>query len=982
MVKTTLADQSYGHFGTPVYDVQRDVRRTISGTKNVEEEEKSTETEVNESMIEESGLTKEIRSLVKEYPELQVAEDILYPLLHASEAVTAAIARYDPAAGDILAFGTAAVSDGQNRHYKTKLLAIPGGECGQMLRLIRLKVETYGWDEHESRLMVPLPTKEIGWWIGKGAPILQICTPEILSQEDTGSFLAVRLPGTTLIFRPRYRSSPVPPAGIHLGCMIPPSRVDANLSLEITRRDWEGQQHADVTFDPWNQRRMAIVDQAGDWAILKLQREHEGKQTFVYKLGHRGSLDGLSERSETRKCAPIAQQDGWARILWVADKNTLLVCTRRRFQLFSLSAETALPFTSFLSKNQWILDVKRCSAMPTWLFVLTSTQILWLEILPELDRGSDITTTTGKILLSAHHFRDPSDISLQMSLENQLDVISVMLWSRSSPMVTCVRLDRQESVTGLPSMTGSPAELLLPVVEKGKALRTSALSFLRLEYEPGAMDSAISMHSLQLLTDDLALHHGFLSSSNSAVPVNAPHQIASARTHSKIAPMMVDEDDDFLVPDELSQKRPLSRTKKRKAHKVEYGSAIHSKISNATKQEGRQEILNIANNLRGLILDEDVQSLGEPAKTLLELALSPIPEVGELAETSQALSNLSTLSRPGLVPDEGGVAVTKLQIPTWASPMGVHTEELEFSDFYNHIIQQQLVPLVNVIPPRFRMGREKLARQIAAEVILSSSRVQVMNPPQETQDQDEMQQSFFLQGGKGKARATGLFPASSQLSEYMSSQTLPTPSPSASRAASTIMSGTTASLPSAASQNIISRLSRHVSFTPSNSSWATRPMTLLAHWDIGADPSTYNYTAKLDDVERQKQEESMTDKQRRKAQEKAERRLKRQRREAEKARGALMSSQPVVMSSQVHRGGNLHDGSQYSAGSQYGGGSQYGRSSPPLPSSPPPVLDRERERNFAMSSQLAVPPIVGSSQLPIRRGDGPTKRKKAKRVGF
>lgn len=437
MVESTLTDQSYGHFGTPVYDVQNKrwifgrsainswhyrplggISRVVTGTRHVEEGRTDAE-----GLDEASGraLTKEIRLAVQGNPELQAAEDILNPLIRSSEAVAAAVAQYDPAVGDILAFGAAAVSDGQNRQYKTKLLAIPGGECGEMLRLIRLETEAYGWNGQEARLLVSSPSEEIGYWIGKGAPIQQICTPEILSQEDSGSFLAVRLPGTTLIFRPRYRASPVPPAGVHLGCTIPPSRVEANLLLEIFPRDWQAQHHSDVTFNPWNQHHLAIVDHAGNWAIVTLKQKPKGSRAYNIELGKRGSLEGLIEESKEMGHASSAQQDGWARILWVADKKTLLVCTRREFQLFSLSTDARLLFPTFLLKDQWILDVRRCPTVPNWIFVLTSTQVLWLEIQPEVDRGSDITATTGKILLSAHHFRDPSDISLQMSIENDLD---------------------------------------------------------------------------------------------------------------------------------------------------------------------------------------------------------------------------------------------------------------------------------------------------------------------------------------------------------------------------------------------------------------------------------------------------------------------------------------------------------------------------------------------------------------------------------
>lgn len=56
-----------------------------------------------------------------------------------------------------------------------------------------------------------------------------------------------------------------------------------------------------------------------------------------------------------------------------------------------------------------------------------------------------------------------------------LIVMSVLLWSRDNPLVTCLRFDRQESITGLPSMIGSPTELLLPIPGNGKVLPTAAI---------------------------------------------------------------------------------------------------------------------------------------------------------------------------------------------------------------------------------------------------------------------------------------------------------------------------------------------------------------------------------------------------------------------------------------------------------------------------------------------------------------------------
>lgn len=558
--------------------------------------------------------------------------------------------------------------------------------------------------------------------------------------------------------------------------------------------------------------------------------------------------------------------------------------------------------------------------------------------------------------------------------------------------MTCLRFDRQKSFNGSPFMIGSPTELLLPVSKSSIELFTLAISVRQLKYKVEEVVGLPAVHSLQLLTDDLALHHAFLGNSSDRLQ-EAPVLMIAAKVKS--APLVVD-DDDFIIPDEFSQKKRRASAKMPKIHKVNYtrnqhgnnerveigrtaeNQAVHRRISTFSKQQDLQDIIDIADDLQDLLLDDGIRGLEVSSKTLFEQALSPSLKVGELAETSDALSDLMSLARPK-VPGEPDIAVQRLRIPSWASPMAVPPDQLEFPGLYNHIVEHQLAPLADEIPPRFRLGRERLARTIAAEVILSISRVDSVDQPEDSQEKEDSQEQEDSQHpcppfhSKGKAKTTDLFPASSQLSDFMSSQTLPTSSPSSPRAASTIMSGTSTSLSSASSRTALSRLSRHVTLSVPRSSRASRRkrglLAVVAHWDIGHDPSTYNYAAKLRELERQRHERNMTEKQRLKAREKAERLLKRQRKENEKAWSMRHRSIPTVMSSQAR------------GGSQFGD-SQYGRSSPTLPLSSPPMMERNRDRGFAASSQMVAPPTVGSWQAPARRGDRPAKRKKVKREGF
>ena len=171
---------------------------------------------------------------------------------------------------------------------------------------------------------------------------------------------------------------------------------------------------------------------------------------------------------------------------------------------------------------------------------------------------------------------------------------------------------------------------------------------------------------------------------------------------------------------------------------------------------------------------------------------------------------------------------------------------------YDSLVQDWLAPLPADVSNRIRIAKEKLIRNIAAE--LSLARVVIFRAPDEG----------IAQAGKGHSRASSQpnmlqdykFPPTSQMSEYgVSSSFGPNKS---SSLPGTPSSSQPPQLPSQDSKGTpYSRLRLYTSIheqPPLSKSVSN----LLAHWQPGSDPSTYDWqkTAQALDVE-EAQEERM-----------------------------------------------------------------------------------------------------------------------------
>ena len=325
----------------------------------------------------------------------------------------------DPTSSTLMDVGFAVDKEYISAVKKMQISATASGESGNLLRLIRPRIEALGWDNHHGiklRVLNPASAEEC-FWLGDGGPIRQI----IFAVDTDGltSWLAVRRAESTTILRPSFRH-PAKPSTFPTGFMGAgaQARLFPNPLLSLKIETTGGRPHADVSFNPWYIRQFAIVDQQGYWSIWDIEGQSRKRINFDVIRGKSGHIH--DERSLDRDARLTSTPNGWGRVLWAGGVSTLIVCERRSLAVFSLKGQPKrlfCPDIIDLKSAHWILDVKRSKTRLDEIFVLTTSHIFWIQIHAVGEEVRNESETVGaEILLSCRHFRDGHNEMLKLEV--------------------------------------------------------------------------------------------------------------------------------------------------------------------------------------------------------------------------------------------------------------------------------------------------------------------------------------------------------------------------------------------------------------------------------------------------------------------------------------------------------------------------------------------------------------------------------------
>jgi RNA polymerase I-specific transcription initiation factor RRN6 len=324
----------------------------------------------------------------------------------------------------LFAIGMASDIEHDSGSRKTQIMAIAYGEAGNVLRLIKPRVEALGWDGRRGtklRSLNPI-SSENGYWIGDGGPIQSITFAS--DMNGLSSWLAVLKSECTTILRPTYHQVNAPSTStIKMGKKYPPSRLNAKLIVAMRMESTGGRPHADVSFNPWYVRQFAVVDKQGHWSVWNIEGQKSKRVTFEATPGRSGHIhdDSLSDLSFKSTC----DSDGWGRILWAGSVSTLIVCDRHNLAVFDLKATPKRLYSPPLVRpdsGEWILDVKRDPNNLQHIFVLTTRHVFWLQVTAAGEDHDELSGYVGaRILLPVRHFRNDEDDTAKLALFDEND---------------------------------------------------------------------------------------------------------------------------------------------------------------------------------------------------------------------------------------------------------------------------------------------------------------------------------------------------------------------------------------------------------------------------------------------------------------------------------------------------------------------------------------------------------------------------------
>ena len=422
MAKRSARDLRYGHPGPTIYDSQsrgwifgRDALRHLRfeplGSPSVPLAPSNRI--VAPTLSSYDLLHSQIQHIAKRYPHAIPGANYARFESKVSEVIAAQTTHLDPNQGDLLDCGFAAFeAKGSNINM---VAALPGGQAGHLLRLVPMQTEWQGWDEDTNKRLesVEPNAKESGWWSGVGQPIQQVCFTHL--SYDQWTYLAVRTSSTISIFLPLRHKFAVAPKVLSPGYIhFDPSRLDPNHLFTLSAEQLGPSPPSDVSFNPWEQREFALIDQQGHWSVWNFKKAPKDTGIRDVKCVKEGQLP---IRTVAQGDSEVTVEDGWARVTWVLNRNTIVICNRNALGIHDLSSGLCAMETSVLDLSEnstWLLNVRRHPDLNDQLFVTTTSRIFWLRVV-EADRSMTDSPQTCRVqrLLVWNHFRDAGDISLR-----------------------------------------------------------------------------------------------------------------------------------------------------------------------------------------------------------------------------------------------------------------------------------------------------------------------------------------------------------------------------------------------------------------------------------------------------------------------------------------------------------------------------------------------------------------------------------------
>ncbi|KAI6714387.1 hypothetical protein JHW43_003047 [Diplocarpon mali] len=805
----------------------------------------------------------QMRWMRKNLPESFPASPLISKFIKAScEAPSGSFNRCGP----LLAIGKAYDVDRISGARRPRILAIPHGAAGHILRLIKPRIETRGWGKHSgARLNLLNPESlDAGHWVGTGGPIRQILFADI--ENETEVLLAVRQDTVTTVFRPTYGRIHKPSVLLNESpTLFTPTLLDANPIASLTALRTGSQNHSDVAFNPWFPRQVAIVDSQGYWGIWELEKSHGNKSTEFFKHRKMGGIYDGQVQGDISKAPTMAHFDGWYRIMWICNLNTIVICNRRYLAIFDVKGKTTLIGHAdiFASGNtDWVLDIQWSSQNRSHLFVLTTTRIFWLEVIPAGDRSEDENGFPCRVkkIVSYIHFMSPDDETMKLTLLRSQHV-SIAITSAKNRIVNYYSFRPDQA-----SSKGSLS--LLMKLESNEELSSPlhSVNFFPCIVVPSA--SHISGPGLKYIQEGVEFFQLWAITSNLSL-ISALTCITEGRERFVVIPPgtklllsrqyfgpKIAIDEDFIVADNefqlLVEKRIGTAVSTKDLFETDqtrftlnwrkiFQSAFMGRSTPSDDTPDFDDLLHSA-----LIqINQGIENDDFSNSTLLDLIGVPSPG-GDLQQASTSVDAFLASLASGQIPEAQQTLIIQyitlgLDIGFPEDPDSTH---LDFLRLFDQLVEYWMADLPATIPNLARHTKFKAVRQLTLELGLSSIGISLQDKassvPLAIQAEDDVVTESMISKDRRTTRDSSAIMASSQMTMMHVEPCVPT-----STATPSLYSHVTP-MSDLLEDQAIARLRRYAPTIKAKLQVGTRANTsVLSHWpsEPGADPEEYSYEA-------------------------------------------------------------------------------------------------------------------------------------------
>ncbi|KAF2754510.1 hypothetical protein EJ05DRAFT_143626 [Pseudovirgaria hyperparasitica] len=864
-----------------------------------------------------------VKALYREVPNLDFDMSLMQELLQESEAVTEVQDVYDPLYGDLFCFGQAI--DTTVQCGSSSICVVPGERTGAGLKIKRLVNTVHGWNfDHSTGLLLSSPQRHIGHWQGPGARILQVCDSEV--QEGMEDFVAVRLPSVIYLLRPVYeRSTPFPS---HMNRSY--SSLHPNHILTISKKDIEESAFADVTFNPWYKRQLAVVSQTGSWRIFEISGTQRHKRsTYTTSIVRQGSFQHSSKLT-TRG------DDGWYRVLWICNSNVIVVCARREINFYNISTlplRLGRPNLGLDHSSEWILDMRRVPGQRNHLAILTTTHLLLIDaghLAETMNADGEILTASN--ITSWKLWRDRDDITLRMSMAADHDgSILAVIYSRLNLLITNIRFEISE-VAGSARSLSDPCHLDLGQVTT-RNIVSAKIALTNFASVDGAMEKSEEDHDyvdksffqLFVVHDDYSMESFvFFSSSSNASrhdglvepfdwikPWSRQAQVSQKHVDDIMEDTMEGLSDFHLGHDNTDYDVPEP------IHPPDFGSGFHDiyKFSVRQQDDDTSPLIPSLDRVRSNLEDSHTDDMSaDLSRTLYEI-IGPTTMVADTSTASSAFWDFCRTEVTNLEPDipkygirpiisNTHIGLEMIQ-PIDDDDQEGRAQDLTISAVYRHATKHWLGGLNPDTSRHFRRSREHIIRRAAVDIALSLHNIQAIpTHPSASQSQDlpnAATQSQTVPGSlftipirssdKGKApmssrpdsQASSVPLSSHSQSRGTQSHQLPTPEPTPSLTSASFSTSYVSSGPLH-----LNALRDHARVSKPTIILSGPVARTCSHWAFGEDPSHYDYEATIRELAAQVETELAP-----KARRKMERRMKKRLREERLENASNQAAQQI-----------------------------------------------------------------------------------------